>query len=75
MLKEKYLFLSFDIPREKASFRVKIWRRLKEIEARQKLGSYWMLSYSKQNLNNLKKIVKQIKKSKGRAEIIVGRLI
>jgi hypothetical protein len=72
---EKLVIISFDIPLSKASFRVKIWRRLKELGAEKRMRSHWVLPLSKRNLIELMAIAREIKKTRGKVEIIVGRKV
>jgi hypothetical protein len=69
---KKVIVLSFDIPRDKASFRVKIWRELQKIGAEQRLGSHWILPLSRANLIYMKAIAKKIKEFGGNVEVIIG---
>jgi len=69
------LFFSFDIPRNKASFRVKVWRELNKIGARQNMKSYWSLDYSKENLQKLKSIAKEIQRNDGEIEVVDGKIL
>lgn len=69
------LFFLFDIPIERTSFRVKVWRELKKIEAKKEMRSYWSLPYSKENIKKLRRIGKEIIKNAGKIEIIEGKTI
>lgn len=72
---KKVLVLSFDIPSSKASFRVKIWRRLNELEAENRMRSHWVLPFSRKNLLEFKRLAEEIKKEGCKVELIVGRVI
>jgi len=72
---KKVLVLSFDIPSNKASFRVKIWRRLNELEAENRMRSHWVLPFSRKNLLEFKRLAEEIKKERCKVELIVGRVI
>lgn len=72
---EREIILAFDIPREKAYTRVKVWRKLHEIGARQRLRSHWILPFSKKNLLEFKRIAKEIKEQGGKVELIIGKVI
>lgn len=69
---KKIIVLAFDIPIDKPSFRVKIWRELKDLGVVQKLRSHCTMLFSKKNLSDLKMIGKKIKKGGGKVEIIIG---
>ena len=69
------ILLCFDIPREKSSLRVKIWRDLNEAGAKKRTGSIWSLSYSRINLNEFKRIAQQINSKGGKAEIFLANVI
>jgi len=71
----KIIVLSFDIPRNKSTLRVNIWRQLKLMGAELRLGSYWTLPFSIKNLVDIKNIAKEIKNSGGDAEIIIGEKV
>lgn len=72
---EGIIVLSFDIPLNKASFRVKIWRELRKLGAENRMRSHWVLPFSKRNLKDLKNIAEEIKKNGGKAEIMVGEKV
>jgi hypothetical protein len=72
---KKIIAIAFDIPKSKASFRVKIWRELQKIGAEQRLGSHWILPLSGVNLRYIRKIAKEITSAGGNAEIIVGEKV
>ena len=74
IMQNKIIF-SFDIPRDKASFRVKIWRELKKLNAHRELRSFWTLDMSDENIKKLKSLAKEIADNRGIAEIIEGRII
>lgn len=67
--------LTFDIPLNKASFRVKIWRELKKMHAERQMRSYWSLPYNQANLIDFKQIAREIVRNGGRAEILAGDVI
>ena len=71
----EFLVLVFDIPREKAYLRVKIWRKLQKFGAELRYGSHWTLPFNKENLANMKQICKEIRKSGGKAEVIKGEKV
>ena len=71
----KILMLVFDLPREKAYPRVKVWRKLKKMGAKLEFDSHWVLPHSKRNLIELKRICKEIRKSGGKAEVIKGEKV
>jgi hypothetical protein len=71
----KKIILSFDIPLNKSSLRVKIWRELKKIGAEQELGSHWVLPFNQQNLENMKFVAKEILNSGGNVRLIVGEKV
>jgi hypothetical protein len=70
----RVIALSFDLPRNKPSLRVKVWRELQKIGAERRSGSYWTLPFSERNLADFKSIYKEIIQNDGRAEIIVGEV-
>jgi hypothetical protein len=72
---KKIIILSFDIALEKASLRVKVWRKLKEIGAELRMKSCWVLPFSKANLTYMEEIAKEIIKASGKAEIVVGERV
>jgi hypothetical protein len=72
---KKFLILVFDIPREKAYLRVRVWRKLQMLKAKLEYGSHWILPYSKKNETALKEICEEIEKFGGRAEVIRGEKI
>ena len=67
---KKFLILVFDIPREKAYLRVRVWRKLQMLKAKLEYGSHWILPYSRKNLIELKRICEEIRKFGGKAEVI-----
>ena len=69
---KKMILLAFDIPRDKASLRVKVWRELKKMNAKSELGSLWALPFNKENLLCLRLIAKEIRIAGGGAKIIIG---
>ena len=69
------IIFSFDIPRDKSSFRVKIWRELKRLDAQKSLGSFWTLKNSNSNLKVLETLAEEIIANGGKAEIMEGRTI
>jgi hypothetical protein len=71
----KVVILAFDIPRNKGYLRVKVWRELQKIGAKNTLSSHWILPYSRANFKNMKKLSEEIKRVGGRAEIIVGEKV
>lgn len=71
----RVVILAFDIPRSKAYLRVKIWRELQKIGAKNTLSSHWILPYSQRSLVDLKSIANEIKKSGGNVEIIIGEKV
>jgi hypothetical protein len=72
---EKIIILSFDIALEKASLRVKVWRKLKEIGAKLRMKSHWVLPFSERNLTYMEEIAREIIKASGKAEILVGEKV
>jgi hypothetical protein len=68
----KKLILSFDIPKERGSLRIRIWRELNKIGADNTFGSYWTLSDNKSNQVEFKKIKREIVKFGGKASVIIG---
>lgn len=70
---KRIIILSFDIPAEKASLRVKIWRKLQKIGATQELWSHWVLPFNQQNLGSMKNIAKDILAYGGEVKLIVGK--
>lgn len=66
------IILSFDIPAGKASLRVKIWRKLQKLEAKQELWSHWILPFNQQNLSDMKNIAKDIVAYGGKVKLVVG---
>lgn len=72
---KKIIILSFDIPRSKAGFRVKVWRELQSIGAKLQTRSFWSLSFSEMNLIEFKRICKEIIDNGGKAEVIIGNVI
>ncbi len=68
----KIIILSFDIPVEKASLRVKIWRTLQKLGAKQELWSHWVVPFNQQNLTDMKNIAKDIVAYGGEVKLIVG---
>ncbi len=69
------IFFSFDIPRKKASLRVKIWRGLKKLDAKQEMKSFWSLKNSQKNIRNLKNLAEEIVHNEGKIEIMEVRKI
>lgn len=67
--------LCFDIPRGKASLRVKVWRELKKLGAELGMGSYWSLPHNKRNLADFKKLARDVVKGGGTASVIAGDVI
>lgn len=72
---KKILILLFNIPKKKASFRVKIWRELKKIGAQPLLSSAWWLPAKDVAKKYILGIAKEIRKEGGQAKIIVGKVI
>lgn len=72
---KKIIILSFDIPRSKAGFRVKIWRELQDAGAKLQMRSFWVLPFNKMNLAEFKRICREIINNRGKAEVIVGHVI
>jgi len=72
---KKIILISFDIPLSRASFRVKIWRELTKLGAKNRMRSHWVLPFSKRDLTDLKRIAKAIKKVGGKVEIIIGEKV
>lgn len=68
----KKLILSFDIPKEKSSLRIRIWRKLNKIKANNPFGSYWTLPDNKTNQKEFNRIKKDIIKFGGKAIVIIG---
>lgn len=68
----KMIILSFDIPAEKASLRVKIWRKLQKLGANQELWSHWAVPFNQKNLLDMRNIAKDIVAYGGEVKLIVG---
>lgn len=69
---KKIIVLAFDIPRDKPSFRVKIWRELQDLGVDQRLRSHCTMPFSKRNLSDLKVVARKIRRARGRIELLVG---
>lgn len=69
------LIFSFELPRTRASLRVKVWRQLKKLGAKYEINSFWSLEYSKENTGKLSNLAKEILENGGKAEILEGRTL
>lgn len=72
---KRIIVLSFDIPAEKASLRVRIWRKLQKLGAHQELWSHWVVPFNQKNLEDMRNIAKDILAYGGEAKLIVGEEI
>jgi H/ACA ribonucleoprotein complex subunit 4 len=72
---KKIVILSFDIPRSKAGFRVKVWRELQDLGASLQMRSFWVLPFNKSNLREFKKVCEEIIMNGGKASVVVGDVI
>lgn len=70
----KWLFFSYSLPTEPSKARVYVWRQLKKLGA-VNVQSVWIIPYSLERLNELKKLVKDIEAYKGSSLLITGTVL
>lgn len=64
------IIFTFDIPTNKGSLRVRIWRKLQKLGAEQEQRSYWTLPDTPKNIAEFRELRGYIRKSGGKAIIL-----
>jgi len=70
----KWLFFSYSLPTNPSKARVFVWRQLKKMGA-VNFQSVWVMPFSQDRLNELKKLIEDIEKFKGTGLIIAGKIL
>lgn len=70
----KWIFFSYSLPAKPSRPRVYIWRRLKKLGA-VNYQSLWVLPYSADRVNELKKLMKDIEEFKGESLLLDGKAL
>ena len=70
----KWIFFSYSLPTEPSKARVHVWRQLKKLGA-VSYQTVWVIPYSNDRLNDLKKLTEDIKSYKGGSLLISGKVL
>ena len=73
-MRNKIIF-AFSIPKNNASFRVKVWRKLKQLKSDNYHGTFWILKYSEKNIKELKNLSREITKNGGKVSVLEGTIL
>lgn len=68
----KWIFLSYSMPSKPSKFRVQAWRQLKRLGA-VNFQTVWAIPHSRDKLQDLEKLVADIRSWKGDAFLVVGK--
>lgn len=69
------IILAFDLKGKSWTVRKRIYRQLQQIGANLIYTSHWTLPFNKSNLTNMEWICNEIRKYRGKAEVIKGEKI
>jgi len=70
----RWLFFSYTLPSRPSRARVSIWRQLKKLGA-VNFQSVWVLPYSHERVNEVKKLVQNLESWKGEGLLIDGKVL
>lgn len=68
----KWLFFSYSLPAEPSKARVYVWRQLKKLGAIN-YQTVWVISHSRESINELMKLIETIEGYKGEGMLIEGK--
>lgn len=68
----KWIFLSYTLPTKPSKYRVQTWRQLKRLGA-VNFQSIWAVTHSREKLQELEKLVADIREWKGDAFLMTGK--
>ena len=70
----KWIFFSYTLPAKPSKARVYVWRQLKKLGA-VNYQSLWIIPFSKQRMNDLKKLMEDIERFKGESLLVDGKTL
>jgi hypothetical protein len=70
----KWLFFSYSLPSEPSKARVFVWRQLKKLGAIN-YQTVWVIPYSNESVNELRKLIETIEGYKGEGMLIEGKAL